>query len=314
MKIGVLLLSDAIQEAVYAALSRANMQAVPFAAGLDGYVIAGDLSIEPISRFHVLKVLYPILPILLTENGLGKPILGIGQGAMLLVESGIVPGLENHKLAMGVDIGSHEYDTLTLPSCYQRNAFTHFLSEKTRLPIPNHTPAQFVMSDALLNEITAQGLNVFESEKNILAIANKTGNAMAVLPDILHHDAIFESMRQSIQKGNGAYLAKETVPLYYYPRQIKLSSYEGGEYVMATASLREALKALLNMLNIQLEVSATPTSEALMVRPKLRPGEPALVWYFKGHPVKITAEIEKLLKYNVLYNPYTHHCFNYSPL
>jgi hypothetical protein len=307
MKVGILLLSDHAKEAAYAAITRAHMQLVGFEAGLDGYVLAGALTLEPTARFELLHAMYGVLPVLLAENALGKPILGIGQGAQLLVESGIVPGLENNKVGMGVQVESCEpiNMTLCLSPHYQRNVFTQYVTQQDALAATfDEASAQFIMSETLADEITAQGLNVFD-----MAVANKTGNALAVLPNIFTCDAIFQSMQRSMKQART--VPNNVVPLYYYPRPIKLTNDNKHNAVIAPKEMRAALQVLLKMLDIQLIVSDKLTAHNVVVISTLSPQETPILWCFDGGSAEITSEIQKLLKSNVLYNPYTHQCFSY---
>ena len=110
------------------------------------------------------------------QSETGKPILGICNGAQILVETGLVPGLENNKVGMvltenkrvanGKILGTGYYNAwvhMRLGDEYQRNAFTRHLTPKHILHIPiAHGEGRFVMTPALLQEVKIQGLNVFQ--------------------------------------------------------------------------------------------------------------------------------------------------------
>lgn len=306
MKIGVLSLSHPADAALVAAIERAHLQPVPFAAGLDGYVLVGDLSTAPTARFELLQAMYDILPVLLAENALGKPILGIGSGAQLLVESGIVPGLENNKVGIGVQVSSCDplNMTLSLSPYYQRNVFTQYVAQTASLAATfDQVSARFVMSDALLNEINAQGLTVFEN-----AITNKMGNALAVLPRVAC-DAFFQSMALSLKQS--APVPNEAVPLYYYPRPIQLTHYKGEVCRPASLEERMALQALLPLVDISLTVSASITAHNIVITSLLRSDDVPVLWSF-ANSKDWAVELQKLLKSNVLYHPCTHQAFSYT--
>ena len=57
----------------------------------DGYIIVGGFSYEDRSRAGVIASLDPIIEKLKIESKSGKPILGICNGAQILVEYGMVP-------------------------------------------------------------------------------------------------------------------------------------------------------------------------------------------------------------------------------
>jgi phosphoribosylformylglycinamidine synthase subunit PurQ / glutaminase len=247
------------------AVKRAGMEPVEFLWNesreklreLDGYIIVGGFSYEDRSRAGIIAALDPVMQELRAQSEKGKPILGLCNGAQILVETGLVPGLENNKLAMVLTdnkriahdkiLGTGYYNTwvhLRLSDQYQRNAFTLHLTPQQIMRVPiAHAEGRFVMSDALLQEVVHQGLNVFQycdekgeiinhfpinpngSMGNIAAISNKKGNVLAMMPHperTTAGDPIFRSMRDYIAEGN----EEATVPLYYYPRRLEIKPYQ----------------------------------------------------------------------------------------
>lgn len=247
------------------AIKRAGMEPVEFLwnesreklCDMDGYVIVGGFSYEDRSRAGVIAALDPVMQEIKAQCELGKPILGICNGAQILVETGLVPGLENNKIGMvltenkriadGKILGTGFYNAwinMRLSDNYQRNAFTRHLKPKDILHVPvAHGEGRFVMTDALLQEVQAQGLNVFQycddsgkivdsfpvnpngSLDNIAAISSKGGNVMAMMPHperTPNGDAIFQSMRDFIAEGR----KEEVVPLNYYPRRGIATKYQ----------------------------------------------------------------------------------------
>ena len=247
------------------AVKRAGMEPIEFLwnespeklRSFDGYIIVGGFSYEDRSRAGIIAALDPVMQEIRVQAESGKPILGICNGAQILVETGLVPGLENNKTAMvltenkrvkeGKVLGTGYYNTwvhLRLSDNYQRNAFTRHLTPKNILHVPiAHGEGRFVMGDGLLQEVKNQGLNVFQycdesgsiidyfpvnpngSTENIAAISNKAGNVMAIMPHperTVNGDAIFFSMRDYIADKH-----REVVdPLYYYPRPTKMPTYQ----------------------------------------------------------------------------------------
>ena len=57
-----------------------------------GYIIIGGFSYEDRSRAGIIAALDPIMNQIKKESSIGKPVLGICYGALILVESGLVPG------------------------------------------------------------------------------------------------------------------------------------------------------------------------------------------------------------------------------
>jgi phosphoribosylformylglycinamidine synthase I len=250
------------------AVKRADMEPVPFLWNeprerlqeMDGYIIVGGFSYEDRSRAGIIAALDPVMQEIATQSEKGKPILGICNGAQILVETGLVPGLENNKPGMvltenkrvlnGKILGTGYYNTwvyMRVSDQYQRNAFTHHLTPKNILHVPiAHGEGRFVMSPALLQEIQSQGLNVFQycdehgavidmfpinpngSLNNIAAISNKAGNVMAMMPHperTVNGDAIFQSMHDYIARGH----VTKVAPLDYYPRRFAMKPYQPNE-------------------------------------------------------------------------------------
>lgn len=222
-----------------------------------GYIIVGGFSYEDRSRAGVIAALDPMMQVIKAESQKGKPVLGICNGAQILVESGLVPGVENNKLSMaltdnirvkeGKVLGTGYYNEwvyMRLSDEYQLNAFTRKLTQKDILRIPvAHGEGRFVIAPGLLTEMQAHGLNVFQycdaqgniidefpinpngSINNIAAVSNKAGNVMAMMPHperVAHCDAIFESMRDYLNEGYNA----SVTSLNYFPRPEKITQYQ----------------------------------------------------------------------------------------
>lgn len=202
------------------AIQRAGMQPhvltsdVTALIGFAGYVLVGKMSSDEDDAAALLTHLR-------AEHALGKPILGIAQGAKFLAEAGLVPGLANDRVGIAVTIHSkavqQQQTTLHAINDFQYNAFTQFLSLSSVLSVVM-PPAEFVIPSGLLMEMHVQGLCVLQDAacNAIAAVANKTGNVMAILPyiDSTLAESIFLSMRDYIAKG----YVERVMPLYYQPR------------------------------------------------------------------------------------------------
>jgi len=224
----------------------------------DGYIIVGGFSYEDRSRAGIIAALDPLMQVIKQQSKLGKPVLGICNGAQILVETGLVPGLENDKLGLaltdnkrvqqGKVLGTGYYNDwvyLRLSPEYQLNAFTHKLSPAEIFHVPvAHAEGRFVIPPALLKEIQINGLNVFQycdregqiinefpinpngSIDNIAAISNKAGNVMAMMPHperTPNGDGIFHSMREYLMH---SHRLPPVSPLNYLPRPEKLKNYQ----------------------------------------------------------------------------------------
>lgn len=68
----------------------------------DGYIVPGGFSYEDRVRAGVIAAKEPLLEQLAKEAEQGKPILGICNGAQILLETGLVPGLHPGKVEMAL--------------------------------------------------------------------------------------------------------------------------------------------------------------------------------------------------------------------
>jgi phosphoribosylformylglycinamidine synthase len=66
----------------------------------DGYVIAGGFSYEDRGRSGLVASFDPIMEVIRVEAAKGKVVLGICNGAQVLVETGMVPGQDSQKHSM----------------------------------------------------------------------------------------------------------------------------------------------------------------------------------------------------------------------
>ncbi|HEX2548752.1 MAG TPA: phosphoribosylformylglycinamidine synthase I [Gammaproteobacteria bacterium] len=222
-----------------------------------GFVIVGGFSYEDRGRAGMLAAMDPIMEILKEQSELGKPILGICNGAQILVESGLVPGLDNHALGMtltdnirmqnGKVMGTGYYNAwihMRVADNFQLNAFTKYLTPKNILTVPvAHAEGRFVIPPALLQELQNNGQCVFQycdkkgnilpefpvnpngSLLNIAAVSNKAGNVMAMMPHperTSNGDAIFAAMHDYIKAGH----YQKVAGLHYAPREATISHYQ----------------------------------------------------------------------------------------
>jgi phosphoribosylformylglycinamidine synthase I len=281
------------------AVQRAGMEPVEFLwnnrtlnlADFGGYIIVGGFSYEDRSRAGAIAALDPIMQTLRAQSALGKPILGICNGAQILVESGLVPGIagdqvgmaltDNKRMRDGQVLGTGYYNAwinLRLADDFQYNAFTRLLTTKDILRVPvAHGEGRFVIPPALLMEIKTQGLGVFQycdaagslvdefpinpngSTFNIAAVSNKAGNVMAMMPHperTGNGDAIFCSMRDYIEQGQFA----PVLPLNYQPVAPIISAYQpkGQELIVKlviTDNQARSVESALHHCDIPVKIS-----------------------------------------------------------
>ena len=204
---------------------------------LNGYIIIGGFAYEDRSRAGVIAALDPIIKQIKVEAGKGKPVLGICNGAQILVESGLVPGFEGHRVGIALTdnkrvksghvVGVGYYNTwinlkMSIPS--DRCAFTRHLKPNEWINIPlAHGEGRFIIPNELLEKMITNDQTVFRycdkggkitnefptnpngSMHNLAAVCNPAGNVIAIMPHperTENGDTIFSSMKEFIEDGN----------------------------------------------------------------------------------------------------------------
>ena len=202
-----------------------------------GYVIVGGFAYEDRSRAGVIAALDPIMKQIRLEAEKGKPVLGICNGAQILVESGLVPGLKNYRVGIALTdnkrvqgghvIGVGYYNTwanlkMTAPS--NRCAFTRHLNSGEWIKIPlAHGEGRFIVPDTLLEKMISNNQTVYRycddngnivdefptnpngSMYNLAAVCNPEGNVMAMMPHperTENGNVVFSSMKEFIENEN----------------------------------------------------------------------------------------------------------------
>ena len=178
----------------------------------DGYIIVGGFSYEDRSRSGIIASLDPVMSTLKKQALTGKPVLGVCNGAQILVESGIVPGnngfdtivslSENKRVKSGQVVGTGYYNTW----CYlksNKESVSAFVdkSDNGLLHVPiAHAEGRFMMDKKLQEIVETANLAVYHycnedgviindfpvnpngSIDNIAALGNVAGNVMAIMP------------------------------------------------------------------------------------------------------------------------------------
>ena len=203
----------------------------------DGFIIVGGFAYEDRSRAGVIAALDPIMKQIKIEAEQGKPVLGICNGAQILVESGLVPGLANSRVGIALTdnkrvkgghvLGVGYYNTwanLQLTASAGRCAFTRHLKTGAWIHVPlAHGEGRFIIPNELLEKMIANEQTVFRycddegiisdefptnpngSMHNLAAVCNPAGNVMAMMPHperTENGDAIFSSMKNYIENDN----------------------------------------------------------------------------------------------------------------
>lgn len=216
-----------------------------------GYILVGGFSYEDRSRAGVIASLEPIIDKLKLESESGKPILGICNGAQILIESGMVPGLRNYQVGAALTdnkriqnnqiVGVGYYNTwanLKMGVEPNRCAFTRHMKKDDWMNIPlAHGEGRFVIPKPLLKEMIDSQQTVYRycdndgnvidefptnpngSDYSLAGVCNPQGNIMAIMPHperTPNGDAIFSSMLEYVNEGNprtNHQLSSKKVPL-----------------------------------------------------------------------------------------------------
>ncbi len=225
------------------AIERAQMNPIDFLwnedlnklSQCDGYVIVGGFSYEDRGRAGLIAALDPVLKTLTKQTQQGKPLLGICNGAQILVESGLIPGLDNHKkvialtdnqrLQNGEILGTGFYNSwvnIKPSNTNNDSAFSNAFSNEQTIHIPAaHAEGRFLLDDSLYQALLATNATCFYycdkqghthsefptnpngSQHNLAAISNASGNIMAMMPHPERTpagDIIFHSMRYYLER------------------------------------------------------------------------------------------------------------------
>ena len=204
-------------------------------ASFDGYIIVGGFSYEDRSRSGVIAAMEPIIDQLKVESVKNKAVLGICNGAQILVETGLIPGLNDYELGVALTdnkriknnhiIGVGYYNTwsnLKMDVRPNRCAFTRHLKKEEQINIPlAHGEGRFIMSAKVLEDLIKNEQTVYRycnnkgetldefpvnpngSMYNIAALCNPKGNVMAIMPHperTINGDPIFSSLKEYIQE------------------------------------------------------------------------------------------------------------------
>ena len=196
----------------------------------DGYVIGGGFAYEDRIRAGVISAKDPVMNVLRKNADNGKPVLGICNGAQVLVESGIVPGLKDGvEMALAPNKNpfvSGYYSTWTFVRKVKgtKGIFASLVGEEA-IPIPiAHGEGRFVTKEeGLMEKLQKNGQLVFQycdqegrvkdefpvnpngSMLNAAVICNPAGNVMAIMPhperaswqrQIPNHKGTFEELEK----------------------------------------------------------------------------------------------------------------------
>jgi phosphoribosylformylglycinamidine synthase len=175
----------------------------------DGLVIAGGFSFEDRGRSGIISAMHPVAEVVRNMAKRGKPILGICNGAQILIEIGLIPGLFSHNIEMSLSRNRREKDGKILGSGFYHD-FIYVTPEDKEcvwtqyegilhLPIA-HGEGRFVGNPEILSLLKKNKqcallycskngdidphfpVNPNGSSINLAAVSNPQGNVMAMMP------------------------------------------------------------------------------------------------------------------------------------
>lgn len=206
----------------------------------EAFILPGGFSYEDRSRSGIMCALDPLMEVLRKEAKKGKPLLGICNGAQMLIESGMVPGgveiktplmclARNVRKANDKILGTGFINTWIrmkhdLPE--KRSAFTYIMknSEIIHCPIAHGEGRYTTINKDLIKILEQNNQIVFKycngdgkydktypvnpngALENIASIINPEGNIMAAMPHFEHFakigKSVFASMYEYVIDGN----------------------------------------------------------------------------------------------------------------
>lgn len=197
----------------------------------NGVVLPGGFSFEDRGRSGIVSAQEPVIATVKKMANAGKPILGICNGAQIVVESGLI--LESSEGISGVSLSRNKrkneegevlgtgfyHSWRTLMNANPKTPFS-LLSSDMHIPLA-HGEGRFVFPENLKEEIVEKNLIVYHyvSEKgelddhyptnpngsflNAAAVCNPAGNVMAIMPHPERADEgaiIFDSLKLFFDK------------------------------------------------------------------------------------------------------------------
>jgi len=181
----------------------------------DGYVIPGGFSYEDRGRAGLIASLDPAMDEVIAQAENGKPVLGICNGAQVLMETGLIPGAPTRNLLMslarnkrvknGRILGTGFYNTwvhIKTSAKRGRTPFNHTIDQNEIWSIPvAHGEGRFTTTNPeLLDELIANDQIIFQycdadgnvsnefpinpngALHNMTALSNPAGNVMGIMP------------------------------------------------------------------------------------------------------------------------------------
>ena len=196
--------------------------------GVSGYFIPGGFSYEDRGRAGMVSARDPVMQFVAEEAGQGKVVIGICNGAQVLVESGLIPLDQGLKMSLAWNVVDNKavgflnkWVGIT-PTCKRDRCATSDWEGVMQVPIA-HGEGRFTTKDkGVIEELKKNDQIAFsycDMEGNVsdeapvcpngamfgtAGICNQAGNVIALMPHperSPYGGVYFESMRRWIEKG-----------------------------------------------------------------------------------------------------------------
>lgn len=173
----------------------------------DAFILPGGFSFQDRVRAGVVAAKEEVMDLVFEQASCGKPVLGICNGAQILVESGLVPGWEKGRIdsALAANHISGRSGYLSrwvfLKGTARALEYSPWLVSLGSAPVPipiAHAEGRFVFPEGTGNSITDNVALVYCDENgnespeypvnpngsfmNIAGIMNREGNVLAMMP------------------------------------------------------------------------------------------------------------------------------------
>jgi len=205
-------------------------------ASFDGFFLPGGFSYEDRGRSGIIASKNALLDKVREEAGKGKPVLGVCNGAQIVMEAGLIPGLDKDHVEMalawnkrvdenGNILGTGFYnDWIYIKNAVPkgRSAFNYYDQDKLlRIPVA-HGEGRFTSIDPEMEDLIMKNeqavfrycdengeikedfpTNPNSAMLNLAGLCNPEGNVMSLMPHPERTevgDPIFQSIREYIGK------------------------------------------------------------------------------------------------------------------
>ena len=259
----------------------------------DGYIIVGGFSYEDRSRAGIIAAQQPIIKALHNQAAANKPILGICNGAQILLEAGLVPyqntlagSLSNNLYFNGDHIEPlgfyNDWVHLTLLKQQPYHAFLNQAKPKHAYHMPMaNAQGRFMFPEAILEHLdeiksslyycneqaivdNTYPTNPNMSMHNLAAVSNTRGNVMAIMPHPERSASgqfIFDSMYEYIKnkrKYSDHTVSKPSQRLSWQTSIKPYNDVNSHQYLVKsiiTDNTADSINMLLRQQNIQANIT-----------------------------------------------------------